>query len=343
MSNVAPEWSDDDGPQPHLTIPTDHIIWDLKYLPDGRVVAHSSNGTVKILNMENGKQEGTTMRHGDTVHEIAVSQDGKKIVSSTAKGSVKIWDVKSHQLVNEWTHHIYRKDPRIAISPDDNLVAVSDYRTVFIRAMEREWQVDQSIEVHGVLCMSFSPGGDKLACGTSYGVLVYDVASGALVLGPLWPSGEMLSLGWIRSVKWSRDGNRLFSSGGKTICCWTSNSGEPIGEPWTGHTKPIRSISLSPDGSVLASASHDQTVRLWDASSGNPIGQPLRHKKCVPAIHFSPCGQFVASAGSSRKILVWKVPRLNIVESRVNVPQICRSTPTHHSLLSHRHTRRSLV
>ncbi|KAH0828970.1 kinase-like domain-containing protein [Lanmaoa asiatica] len=110
----------------------------------------------------------------------------------------------------------------------------------------------------------------------------------------------------------------LFSaSEDNTIRCWNSVTGEPIGHPWTGHTHSITSLSLSPDGSILASASWDQTVRFWDATSGNPVGPPLKHDGSVHTVGFSPSGDFVASAGASGEIYLWRVPWLHFVEDQV--------------------------
>ena len=113
---------------------------------------------------------------------------------------------------------------------------------------------------------------------------------------------------------------------------WNSDTGEQIGHPWTGHTRRISSLSLSPDGSILASASFDKTVRFWDATTGNPVGQHLQHDKQVDAVHFSPWGESVASVlGWSGKICLWRVPWLNSVGNQARTLIRC-SIHTHRTL-----------
>jgi WD40 repeat protein len=48
---------------------------------------------------------------------------------------------------------------------------------------------------------------------------------------------------------------------------WDAASHQSLGDPPQGHSGNVNSISLSPDGAMLASASDDQTVRLWDTAS----------------------------------------------------------------------------
>jgi len=296
MSRVTPpQRSDNDGPQPYVVLSgEDEIISWLEYLPDGqRVVTGSWRGTMRVWNLESGGQEGTPIKHEGEISDLAVARHGTKIISSNRSGKVKVWDVKSHKLVEEWTHP--ERDPVIAISPDDRLVAVGGEH---VAVYSMEGRRIHSIKVNvAVWSMRFSPDGNKLACGTH----VYDVNSGRLILGPLHE--------FITAVLWSRDGSRIFASDDRTIRCWNSDTGEQIGHPWTGHTHAIDSLSLSPDGSTLASVSEDKTVRFWNATTGDPTGQHLQHDHAsgVIIVRFSPSGESVASAGVDGKIYIWQV------------------------------------
>jgi len=330
---------DNNGTQPYLVIQEKKYYGCyLEYLPDGRrVVTHSSRGTVRVWNLESGKQEGALMEQEGFICGLSVTRDGTKIIitsnddsdnddsESDDHGRINVWDVESHKLVKEWTHTDSCTE-RQAISPDDRLLAVGS-EDIAIWTMEG--RLVDSVKIGDyVWRMCFSPDGNKLACATnSNGVRVYDVASGTLILqvGPS-DTGRV----GIRDLLWSRDGSKLFASAkDNTIRCWNSDTGQQIGHPWTGHTHYISSFSLSPDGSTLASASFDKTVRFWNATTGDPIGQ-LQHDCEVNTVRFSPSGESVASAGVDGKIRFWRVPWLNwrVSTLRSDVPHYAYSSPS---------------
>jgi WD40 repeat protein len=65
-------------------------------------------------------------------------------------------------------------------------------------------------------------------------------------------------------VAFSPDGHRLASaSADSTVRLWNADTGQPISNPFTGHSDVVDSVAFSPDGHRLASASFDRTVRLW--------------------------------------------------------------------------------
>ena len=101
----------------------------------------------------------------------------------------------------------------------------------------------------------------------------------------------------VRSVAFSPDGQRIVSgSNDKTLRVWDAATGQPIGQPLTGHTDPVVSVAFSPDGHRVVSGSTDKTVRVWDADTGQQIGSPITgNTGMVESVAFSPDGHRIAS------------------------------------------------
>lgn len=56
-----------------------------------------------------------------------------------------------------------------------------------------------------------------------------------------------------------------------------------------GHTNEVNAVAFSPDGSLLVSASDDETVRVWDASTGQEV-QNLKVTGYINKLSFTPDG-----------------------------------------------------
>ena len=79
----------------------------------------------------------------------------------------------------------------------------------------------------------------------------------------------------MNAVTFSPDGNTLATAGiDGTTRLWDltdRTAPQPLGEPLTGHTGPVRSVAFSPDGNTLVTAGSDGTARLWDLSGLNDL------------------------------------------------------------------------
>ena len=66
----------------------------------------------------------------------------------------------------------------------------------------------------------------------------------------------------------------------------------------TGHSELVRSVAFSPDGSILASGSWDNTIKLWEVASGRELRTLTGHTSWVMSVAFSPDGSILASSGA---------------------------------------------
>ncbi len=72
-----------------------------------------------------------------------------------------------------------------------------------------------------------------------------------------------------------------------------------------GHTAPVTSVSWSPDGSHLASASCDKTAKIWLTSSGQVTSTYNGHSAAILSVAWGPGGLQLASGGEDRTVQVW--------------------------------------
>ncbi len=70
------------------------------------------------------------------------------------------------------------------------------------------------------------------------------------------------------------------------------------------HQGPVNSVSFSPDGKALASASDDGTVKVW-TSYGEEILTLSGHVGPVYSVSFSPSGDIIASGGNDGTVKLW--------------------------------------
>jgi uncharacterized protein YjiK len=73
----------------------------------------------------------------------------------------------------------------------------------------------------------------------------------------------------------------------------------------TGHTGSVFSVSFSPDGKRLATASGDRTAALWDAASGQKLRTLKGHTSDVESVSFSPDGKRLATGSNDNTAAMW--------------------------------------
>jgi formylglycine-generating enzyme required for sulfatase activity len=196
---------------------------------------------------------------------------------------------------------------QVTFSPDGKLLASICWNCVHSIQL---WDVNngnsvQTLKVSGFRTIAFSPDGGSLAFGKYEQIGIWSV-SDKVLLKTL--NGHT---GWIYSVAFSPDGQRLVSSSeDKTVRLWRVSDGSLL-RTLEGHTDTVVSAAFSPDGKLIASSSTDNTIRIWQAGDGALLNilQELHtvSGKMSKGIAFSPDGQILASGSVEGMVHLWRV------------------------------------
>ena len=74
----------------------------------------------------------------------------------------------------------------------------------------------------------------------------------------------------------------------------------------TGHEDVVNSVSYSPDGQLIATASSDTTIEIW-RSNGELLHTLKDHQDSVLDVAFSPQGDLIASVGDDNVVKLWSI------------------------------------
>ncbi|MBE9036894.1 AAA-like domain-containing protein [aff. Roholtiella sp. LEGE 12411] len=92
------------------------------------------------------------------------------------------------------------------------------------------------------------------------------------------------------------------------------------------HTAAVLAVDISPDSSLIASASIDKTIKLW-RRDGTEIATLKGHQAAVKAVAFSSDGQILASASEDSTIKLWKLDGEPALKEGIQRQSLMGETP----------------
>jgi WD40 repeat protein len=225
--------------------------------------------------------------HTAGVRSLAVSPDGRRLVSGSADNTLIIWDTTTDQPVGApLTGHTGWVNS-VAFSPDGKLIASgSADQTVRLWNAETGKPEGEPLVGHSgsVWSVAFSPDGKTLASGSDdLTIMLWDVATRKLLGDPLTGHEDT-----IYSIAFSPDGKTLASGdGNSTIYLWDTATWKPISDPLSADNW-VLSLAFNPKTGILASTGADRNVTFWDVSTGEQLNVlKTDHQNYVRQVVFS--------------------------------------------------------
>ena len=194
------------------------------------VFSRPRRGDLKVFQAHTGKQVFDLKGQGSLVTSVAVTADGKRLVSGGWNGTAKVWDLETGKELLTLKGH-QGGILSVAISPDGKRIVTAGGG-------------------------KFYELGDSIDYEQSAEVKVWDAESGKEVLDL---EGQTKA---VRSVAFSPDGKHIAGGGlARVLVVWDADSGRLL-TTYTGHTE-VMSLTYRPGGKRIVSGGEDTLIKVW--------------------------------------------------------------------------------
>ncbi len=224
---------------------------------------------IDYARMERGtKREMVIQRgHHRAVKALAVSPDGKFLVTGSIDHTIKIWRIEDGILLRSLSGRV-KWITGMSLSPNGERLAVSSWYNEVVVLNVTDGSTIRILRDHKapVRSVAFSPDGKFLVSGSENHIILVREASSGKIIQTLNRPGRA-----VECLAFNPDGRYLASgSSGGDICLWDTGSWS-LSKIISGHGADIKSLQFSFDGRFLLSASWDDTATLWKIPRGEPV------------------------------------------------------------------------
>ncbi len=245
----------------------------------------------------------TLVGHSSSVYAVALSADGKYVISGSHDKTLKVWNWQTGEQLLTLEGHSSLVTA-LTITPDGKyVISGSDDKTLKVW----NWQTGEqllTLEGHSslVTALTITPDGKYVISGSDDKTLkVWN-----------WQTGEQLLTleghsSLVKAVALSADGKYVISgSGDKTLKVWNWQTGEQLRTLY-GHSSWVNAVVLSTDGKYVISGSDDNTLKVWNWQTGEQLLTLYGHSSFVYTVALSADGKYVISGSDDNTLKVWNL------------------------------------
>jgi WD40 repeat protein len=288
---------------------TPHIYLSaLSFAPNDLFVSQHYGGQypMRLQVSSSGMETGPSEGHTKTVTSVAISGDGRCIVSGSEDTTILVWDANTGRvIVGPFKGHT-DKITSVSFSSDGRrIVSGSEDTTI------RVWNADTGEVTAGpfkrhtntVTSVAFSPDGHRIVSGSwDDTIIVWNLDTGELTAGLFEGHTD-----WVTSVAFSPDGKHIISGfWDGSILVWDAETGMATAGPFEGHSDWITCVALSLHGRCIVSGFNNRTIRMRDGETGEVIAGPFEgHTRWITSVAFSADGNRIISGSEDKTIRVW--------------------------------------
>jgi WD40 repeat protein len=252
------------------------------FSPDGsRALFASADKSVRLWNVEAGRDIRRFVGHTASVWAVTFSPDGQRALSGGADHTLRYWDVYTGRELRRMDGHD-ELIAAVAIAADGRKALSAGFDSFVIL-----WNLDTGREIRRfagtgkyVNCVAFAPAGKQAIIGGEGGLQLIDLESGRAVRRFDGHKGP------VTSAVFSHDGKQVLSgSDDGSARLWDISDGHLI-KKFQGKDGPITCVDITTQGFFILTGSANGTVRISSVLQENTTIYDV-HKNAIVATAFS--------------------------------------------------------